>query len=75
MAVSVERIAVAALRKSFVLSVDQAHAVHPNYAKKHEAAHLLSMNEGVVIKQNSNQKYTTNGVTGLLVREVGLLVW
>lgn len=60
-----------AVRRSLVLSVDQAHAVHPNYASKHEKGHGPKMNGGMVIKRNSNQRYATNGVTGLIVRELG----
>eukprot|EP00986_Skeletonema_menzelii_P012357 scaffold6802_cov144-Skeletonema_menzelii.AAC.6 len=60
-----------AVRKSFVLSVDQAHAVHPNYASKHERTHGPKMNAGVVIKTNQNQRYATNGVTGFIAREIG----
>jgi len=59
------------VRNSFVLSCDQAHAVHPNYASKHEASHAPKLNGGVVIKTNSNQRYTTNGVTGFIIRELG----
>ena len=47
------------IRKSFVMSVDQAHAVHPNYAAKHEKLHAPKMNSGVVIKTNQNQRYAT----------------
>jgi len=61
----------AVARRSFILSVDQAHAIHPNYSAKHEANHAPTLNGGVVIKTNSNQKYTTNGITGFLVREIG----
>lgn len=60
----------AAVRKSFILSVDQAHAVHPNYSSKHEKNHGPKMNEGVVIKTNQNQRYATNGVTGFIAREL-----
>lgn len=63
----------AGIRKSFVLSIDQAHAIHPNYASKHEAAHAPKLNGGVVIKTNSNQRYATNGLTGFVVRELGRL--
>ena len=62
-----------ALAKSFVLSVDQAHAVHPNYASKHEKGHMPKMNQGMVIKRNANQRYATNGMTGLIVRECARL--
>jgi aspartyl aminopeptidase len=59
------------LQNSFILSVDQAHAVHPNYAGKHEPQHAPMLNHGVVIKTNSNQRYTTNSLTGYVVRELG----
>jgi aspartyl aminopeptidase len=61
----------ACIRKSFILSIDQAHAMHPNYASKHEPAHAPMLNAGVVIKTNSNQRYATNGMTGFVVRELG----
>lgn len=61
----------AALAKSLILSVDMSHAVHPNYASKHEKSHSPKMNAGVVIKQNQNQRYATNGLTGFFVREMG----
>lgn len=56
--------------KSFVLSVDQAHAIHANYASKHEKHHAPRMNCGMVIKRNSNQRYATTGITGFIVREI-----
>ena len=52
------------------MSVDQAHAVHPNYASKHEKNHSPKMNQGVVIKRNANHRYATNAITGVIVREV-----
>eukprot|EP00533_Pseudo-nitzschia_delicatissima_P002371 CAMPEP_0116084022 /NCGR_PEP_ID=MMETSP0327-20121206/3582_1 /TAXON_ID=44447 /ORGANISM="Pseudo-nitzschia delicatissima, Strain B596" /LENGTH=496 /DNA_ID=CAMNT_0003574943 /DNA_START=197 /DNA_END=1687 /DNA_ORIENTATION=+ len=58
------------VRRSFVLSSDQAHALHPNYASKHEKNHQPQMNAGMVIKRNSNQRYATTGPTGILMREI-----
>lgn len=60
----------ATAQRSFVLSVDQAHAIHPNYASKHEKGHQPKMNGGMVIKRNNNQRYATNTVTGFVVREI-----
>lgn len=58
------------LRRSFCLSIDQAHAVHPNYASKHEKSHAPLMNQGVVIKSNANQRYASTGLTSFVIREV-----
>ena len=60
----------ATVRHSFVLSSDQAHALHPNYASKHEKNHQPQMNAGMVIKRNANQRYATTGPTGILMREI-----
>jgi aspartyl aminopeptidase len=61
----------ACIRKSFILSIDQAHAIHPNYSSKHETQHAPKLNAGIVIKTNNNQRYATNGVTGFVIRELG----
>lgn len=55
---------------SLLISCDNAHAVHPNFAAKHEAGHKPALNGGPVIKVNANQRYATNGVTASLFRQL-----
>jgi len=53
-----------AMASSLLVSADMAHAIHPNYADKHDSKHAPQLNRGLVIKSNSNQAYTSNSVTG-----------
>jgi aspartyl aminopeptidase len=50
-----------ALARSLLVSVDMAHAVHPNYADRHDPDHLPQLGRGPVIKTNVNQAYATDG--------------
>lgn len=52
-----------ALASSFMVSADNAHAVHPNHPEKSDPTNKVYMNEGIVIKHNANQKYTTDAVS------------
>lgn len=55
--------------RSLLVSADMAHAIHPNYASKHESKHRPALGNGLVIKTNQNQRYATNGLSGFVVRE------
>ncbi|UNI14000.1 Aspartyl aminopeptidase [Purpureocillium takamizusanense] len=61
------------LSRSFLMSADMAHAVHPNYAGKYESSHQPAMNKGTVIKINANQRYATNSPGIVLVQECARL--
>ena len=60
----------AAIAASFMASADNAHALHPNHPEKFDAQNRVVMNEGVVIKHNANQKYTTDGVSCALFTQI-----
>jgi aspartyl aminopeptidase len=52
----------AAMAGSFMVSADNAHAVHPNHPEKYDKQNRVYMNKGIVIKHNANLKYTTDAM-------------
>jgi aspartyl aminopeptidase len=57
-----------ALSRSLLVSADNAHGVHPNFADRHDANHGPLLNAGPVLKLNTNQRYATSSETGALFR-------
>ncbi len=51
------------LAKSMLISTDNAHGIHPNFSSKHDPKHGPTLNQGPVIKINSNQRYATSSET------------
>ena len=58
------------LRRSFMVSADNAHAVHPNHPEYADPNNAPQLGKGVVLKFNANQRYTTDGMSAALLRKV-----
>lgn len=59
-----------ALSRSFLLSLDAAHALHPNYPEKHDPAFAPIINHGIAIKANASFRYSTTAVSSALFRQL-----
>ena len=55
---------------SFLVSADNAHAVHPNHPEFSDPTNKVYMNRGIVIKYNANQKYTTDSVSDAIFNRI-----
>lgn len=58
------------LAGSFLVSADNAHALHPNHPEYADPANAPVMNGGVVVKFNANQRYTTDGLSYAIFRKI-----
>ena len=57
------------LARSFMVSADNAHALHPNHPELSDATNAPVVNGGVVLKLNANLRYATDGVAAAVVRQ------
>lgn len=60
----------AAINQSFMVSADNAHSVHPNHPEYSDRNDRPVINQGIVIKYNSNRRYTTDAVSGAVFAEL-----
>ena len=59
-----------ALAESFMISADNAHAIHPNYPEKADPVNRPHINAGIAVKYNANQKYCTDGISAAMFKEL-----
>lgn len=60
----------AAISASFMVSADNAHAVHPNHPEKADPTNRPYLNGGIVIKYHGGQKYTTDAVSAAKMKSL-----
>lgn len=58
------------LNSSSCISVDLAHALHPNYSEKHDPQHQPFLGGGVVLKSNAQQRYATSAQSALPLKMI-----
>ena len=62
----------AMLAKSFMISADNGHAVHPNHGEHADPVNAPVLNSGIIIKFNASQKYSTDGYSAAVFRDLCL---
>lgn len=58
------------LAESFLMSADNAHAVHPNHPEKTDSVNKSYPNEGIVIKYHGSQRYTTDAYSEAVMKDI-----
>ena len=58
------------IAKSFMISADNGHAVHPNHPEKADPTNRPYLNGGIVIKYHGSQKYTTDGFSSAVMEDI-----
>lgn len=59
-----------ALANSFLISADNAHALHPNHPEKSDVTNKPYLNRGIVLKFNGNAQYTTDGFSQAYMQDL-----
>lgn len=59
-----------AIASSFMVSADNAHALHPNHPELYDSLNNVLMNKGIAIKNNAAQSYATDGLSSALFTEI-----
>ncbi|CAE6522513.1 unnamed protein product [Rhizoctonia solani] len=58
------------IARSFLVSADMGHAIHPSYMDSHEQVHRPEINGGLVVKTNAKQRYATDAIGTFLIRKL-----
>lgn len=58
------------LAESFLISADNAHAVHPNHPEKTDSVNKTYLNEGIVIKHHGSQRYATDAYSAAVMKDI-----
>ena len=59
-----------ALASSFIVSDDNAHAIHPNHPELSDPTNRVKLGEGIVIKHHANQNYTTDAFSSSIIKRI-----
>ena len=58
------------LARSYMVSADNAHALHPNHPELADPGNAPIPGNGVVLKFNASQRYCTDGVSAAIFRKI-----